>query len=65
MGSADRQRLLVKIARLYYEQDLNQQEIAGRLRISRQKVQRLLQQARAEGVVRITVSPVTGIFSDH
>jgi DNA-binding transcriptional regulator LsrR (DeoR family) len=41
---------------LYYEQDLTQQEIALRLRLSRQKVQRLLKRARAEGVVRIHIA---------
>ena len=41
----DQDRLLVKVARLYYEADLTQAQIAGRMRLSRQKVQRLLDQA--------------------
>lgn len=60
----DRRRLLVKVARLYYEEDLTQEKISARLRMSRQKVQRYLDQARKEGVVRIAITPVTGIFSD-
>jgi DNA-binding transcriptional regulator LsrR (DeoR family) len=60
----DHNRLLVKIARLYYEQDLTQSEIGKRLRLSRQKVQRLLHQARDQGVVRIGIRPTMGIFSD-
>lgn len=63
MQSVDDQRLLVKVARLYYERDLTQSEIGKQLRISRQKVQRLLQQARNENVVRIWIEPIMGIYS--
>jgi len=37
MKNLDHNRLLNKIARLYYEQELTQNEIAGQLRLSRQK----------------------------
>lgn len=57
-------RLLVKVARLYYEHDMTQSEIAKRLRLSRPKVQRLLQQARDEEIVRIVIQPVLGGFPD-
>ena len=60
----DHNRLLVKVARLYYEQDLTQGEIAGRLRISRQKAQRLISQGRAEGIVQIAINPIMGIHSE-
>jgi DNA-binding transcriptional regulator LsrR (DeoR family) len=60
----DQHRLLGRIARLYYERDLTQLEISRRLRLSRQKVQRLLQQARERGVVRISIAPVVGTFAD-
>jgi DNA-binding transcriptional regulator LsrR (DeoR family) len=46
---------LIKVARLYYEQDKTQEEIAARLKISRPRVSRLLQQAREQGIVRITI----------
>ena len=42
MLSNDRERLLVKVSRLYYETELTQSKISERLRLSRQKVQRLL-----------------------
>jgi DNA-binding transcriptional regulator LsrR (DeoR family) len=64
MTAIDQSRLLVKVSRLYYEQDLTQAEIASRLRLSRQKTQRLLQEARDSGVVRIHITPLTGIFLD-
>jgi DNA-binding transcriptional regulator LsrR (DeoR family) len=62
--SPDNNRLLVKVARLYYEEELTQAEIADRLRISRQKAQRLITQARSEGVVQIAINPIMGIYSD-
>lgn len=64
MSSIDDIRLLVKVARLYYEQNLTQQEIAGMLRISRPKVSRLLQQARDERIVQIAVIAPQGVFAD-
>jgi DNA-binding transcriptional regulator LsrR (DeoR family) len=57
-------RVLVKAARLYYEQDLTQAEISVRLRLSRQKVQRLLRQAQEQGIVHVAIQPITGIFSE-
>ena len=57
-------RLLVKLARFYYEDELTQSEIAGRVRLSRQKVQRLLREAKSNGIVQIGIRPITGIFSD-
>lgn len=62
--STDNNRLLVKVARLYYEEELTQAQIAARLRISRQKAQRLITQARIEGVVQIAINPLMGIYSD-
>ena len=60
----DRPRLLAKIARLYYEQEMTQAEISERLGLSRQRVQRLLSNARDEGIVNIAIQPVMGFFSD-
>ncbi len=60
----DLRRLLVKIARLYYEEDLTQAEISVRLRMSRQKVQRILSQSREQGIVQFAIAPIFGIFSD-
>lgn len=60
----DHKRLLIKAARLYYEEDMTQAEIAEQLCLSRQKTQRILEQAREEGVVSITIHPIMEIFSD-
>jgi len=60
----DYRRLLVRIARLYHDHDLTQEEIASRLRLSRQKVQRLLQEAKKLGVVQVVINPVIGTFAE-
>lgn len=56
----DRYRLLYKIAYAYYEEGLTQLQIATRFRLSRPKVSRLLQEARDERVVTITLLPPSG-----
>ncbi len=53
--SGDEGALLVQAARMYYEQQLNQSQIADELKISRSTVSRLLQRARDEGIVQITI----------
>jgi DNA-binding transcriptional regulator LsrR (DeoR family) len=60
----DYDRLLVKAARMYYEQELTQAEISQRLRLSRQKVQRVLSEARSQGIVQISIRPTMGVFDD-
>jgi DNA-binding transcriptional regulator LsrR (DeoR family) len=57
-------RVALKAAQLYYENDLTQDEIARKLRLSRPKVSRLLQEARAAGLVKITVAALPGSHTD-
>jgi len=47
---------LVKAARLYYQYNFNQQQIAKEIGVSRPGVSRLLQQARDEGIVEIKIN---------
>ena len=49
----------MQVARLYYEHDLTQQQIAARLNITRQKVSRLLIQGREDGIVKIIINDPT------
>ena len=51
MGRAE----MAEVARLYYVRELTQQDIANRLGVSRFKVLRLLEQARAQRVVRFEI----------
>lgn len=48
---------LLAAARLYYEDDLSQQQIAERLGVSRSTVSRLLGLAREQGIVQIEIRP--------
>lgn len=47
--------LLYEAARLYYEHQFSQQQIAEKLGVSRPSVSRLLQKARSEGIVKIEI----------
>lgn len=55
---------LLKVARLYYQENMNQQEIAEYLNISRVKVYRLLTKAREKGIVKIEVCAPPEDFSE-
>lgn len=56
MLESSQHNLLAQVASMYYEQDMTQTEIGTQLGLSRVKVYRLLKQARAEGVVQITIT---------
>ncbi|MDY7040926.1 MAG: sugar-binding transcriptional regulator [Chloroflexota bacterium] len=55
MSHREELNLILRAARLYYEDGLTQQEVAHELGVSRPKVSRLLGEAREEGVVRIAI----------
>ncbi len=58
------QKLLYKIAKAYYEDNLTQEQIAQRFGLSRIKVSRLLSRAREEHVVQITIVPPHASHAD-
>jgi deoxyribonucleoside regulator len=47
--------LLVDISRMYYEHNLSQQEISRKVSLSRTYISKLLNEARARGIVQITI----------
>mgnify|MGYP000211882551 FL=1 len=51
----DKASLLVTVARMYYEHNCNQSVIAEKLNISRPYVSKLLQEASASGIVKISI----------
>ncbi|MBU3181411.1 sugar-binding transcriptional regulator [Clostridium psychrophilum] len=51
----EKQKLSVKVAKLYYESDYSQQQIASQLGISRPTISRLLQYAKESGYVEINI----------
>ena len=56
MAQIDEMRLVVRVARMYYEWDIKQAAIARQLGLSQPTVSRLLQQAKEMGIIRISVS---------
>lgn len=64
MARVNELRLMAKIARLYYEQDLRQAQIAARLDLSQATISRLLKRAEKEQIVRIHISAPLGAFPD-
>jgi DNA-binding transcriptional regulator LsrR (DeoR family) len=59
----DSARLMSAVLTLYYVQELTQSEVARRLGLSTAKVNRLLQQARRQGMVEITIrAPFEHLF---
>ena len=57
--------LLYKIAHAYYVDDLTQEQISKRLGISRPRISRLLEQARREKIVNITLNSPSGDAADN
>jgi DNA-binding transcriptional regulator LsrR (DeoR family) len=55
---------MARIARLYYQEGVLQPEIAARLDLSQARVSRLLKRAEQEQIVRITITPPPGAFTD-
>ena len=55
MSGSDDIRLLVEISHMYYDDQLTQQQIAKKMNMSRSLISKLLNKARAEGIVEITV----------
>ena len=51
----DRNKLLSKIAYLYYIENLNQSQIAAKLGIYRTSISRMLTEARNAGIVKIAI----------
>lgn len=64
MARVDELRLIARIARMYYEWQMRQSEIAGQLGLSQTSVSRLLARAQKEGIIRISVNIPQGVHTD-
>ena len=62
--SIDQQRLIVRVAKMYYEHAVGQPQIAQLLHVSQSKVSRMLKRAHDLGIVRVTVHAPMGYFSE-
>lgn len=56
--------LVLKVARLYYNENLKQESVARRLNISKYKVNRILKRAIENGIVQIIITDPNNIKKD-
>ncbi|PJC87197.1 DNA-binding transcriptional regulator [Vibrio sp. HA2012] len=64
MLKRDEQRLLVKIATLYYDESKKQSEIAKQLDLSQSFVSRALSRCTKEGIVKISIVQPSNVYLD-
>jgi len=60
-GIESRKDLLVKVAKMYYTQQLSQQEIADRIFLSRSNVSRLLKTCVEQKVVEFYINETSSV----
>lgn len=56
MDKNEEKKLLIKIAQMYYEKDMTQNQISKELGIYRTTISRMLKRVRDEGIVKITIN---------
>jgi DNA-binding transcriptional regulator LsrR (DeoR family) len=64
MGRSDELRLIARVARMYYGENLTQSAIARQLSLSQASVSRLLKRALVEHIVHISIDVPRGTFPD-
>lgn len=64
MPRVDELRMIARVARMYYEWDLRQSEIANQLGLSQATVSRLLNRSIKEGIIRISVNLPNGVYTE-
>jgi DNA-binding transcriptional regulator LsrR (DeoR family) len=64
MLRTDELRIVARVARMYYEWDMRQSEIARQLELSQATVSRLLQKSKEEGIVRININVPKGVYTE-
>jgi len=64
MPKIDELRLIARVARMYYEWDMRQSEIAKQLDLSQATVSRLLGRSKEEGIIRISVHLPQGVYTE-
>jgi DNA-binding transcriptional regulator LsrR (DeoR family) len=64
MSRVDELRMIARVARMYYEWDMRQSEIAEQLDISQATVSRLLNRSKEEGIIRISINLPSGVYTE-
>ncbi len=63
MPRVDEYRLIARVARMYYEWDMKQAEIARQLDLSQATVSRLIERSKKEGIIRISLNLPNGVYT--
>ena len=63
MSRFDEQRLMVRVAQMYYQRKMSQSIIADHLGLSQATVSRLLRKSIEEEIVRISVNVPQGVYT--
>jgi len=64
MARVDELRLMAKVARMYYVQELNQQAITEKLQLHQSTISRMLKRAKTLNLVRFNIATPPGTFAD-
>ena len=64
MGRLNELRMISRVAQMYFSEHKRQAEIAQHLNLSQATVSRMLKRAEAEGIVRTSIIPPPGTYSD-
>lgn len=64
MPRIDELRLIARVARMYYEWDMRQSDIARQLDLSQATVSRLLNRSKEEGIIRISINLPSGVYTE-
>lgn len=64
MPRIDELRMVARVARMYYEWDMRQSEIAQQLDLSQATVSRLLNRSKEEGIIRISINLPSGVYTE-
>jgi DNA-binding transcriptional regulator LsrR (DeoR family) len=64
MPRIDELRMIARVARMYYEWDMRQSEIAKQLDLSQATVSRLLSRSKEEGIIRISINLPSGVYTE-
>jgi DNA-binding transcriptional regulator LsrR (DeoR family) len=64
MPRIDELRMIARVARMYYEWDMRQSEIAKQLDLSQTTVSRLITRSKEEGIIRISVNIPKGVHTE-
>ena len=64
MARSDQIRLMTKVARMYYLQNVRQTQITERLNLHQSTVSRLLKKAVEVGIVRISIAAQNNVHVD-